>query len=74
MNRMRLGKKIEVLAFSITPVERIEVSVYSNRYGLGFYGECKPLGLLVESGDKRWAIDIKGDPVSVEEFSEASST
>ncbi len=68
MKDKRLGKKIYFSEFIITPVEQVEINGSHHRYGVTVFAECEPLGVIIESADKRWAIDINGRPISVDEL------
>ena len=64
MKRKRLGKLIELSGMMITPVEELTVSGYSDQYGIGIYASCEPLGIIIESVEKRWGLDINGKRVN----------
>lgn len=64
MKKIRFGNKIELTDLLITPVEEITVSGYSDQQGISIYASCEPVGIIIESTEKRWAIDINGKLVS----------
>ncbi|MDH5219426.1 MAG: hypothetical protein OEX19_17100 [Gammaproteobacteria bacterium] len=68
MEKRRLGKKIELPGLTLIPVEQISIAGDHNKFGLSMFAECRPLGLIIESADQRWAIDIKGEPVREKEL------
>ena len=63
MKKKTVANKIELSKFTITPVLETSVSNHSSQYGLGFTGICQPLGIIIESMDKRWGLDINGKRV-----------
>lgn len=68
MNNRRLGKKIELAGLTLIPVEELSIVGDHSQFGLSMFVEYRPLGLIIESADERWAIDIEGEPVSEEEL------
>jgi len=68
MNKKRLGKKITIGDFSITPIEESSIAGNHSEYGVSVFAALKPLGILIELGDKQWALDINGEKKPVKEL------
>jgi len=58
VSKTRLGKKMIVGDFSISPIEYISITEYHYEFGLWVSVEFRPIGLLVETGGKQWILDI----------------
>ena len=68
MEKRRLGKKIELPGLTLIPVEQISIVGDHIKFGLSMLAECRPLGVIIESADQRWAVNIKGELEREEEL------
>lgn len=68
MKKKRLGNKIELSGLIITPVEEMTVSGHACQHGIGIYASCEPLGIIIESVEKSWGLDINGKLVNPDAF------
>lgn len=68
MKKRRLGKKIELPGLMLIPVEEISTVGDHSQYGLSMSVAYFPVGLVIESADQRWAVDIEGEPVREEDL------
>ncbi len=63
MRKKIFGKKIALAGMTITLVEETTVSAQSSQHGISIYASCEPLGIIIESVEKSWALDINGESI-----------
>lgn len=68
MFKKRLGQSILLGEVSITPVEKIEISVSRHSFGIMFFIDCQPLGIIVDSITGQIAIKVDGTVCDVQEL------
>lgn len=66
MKNIRLGRKIVLPGLIITPVEEITIESHPGKNSIGIYGTCEPLGIIIESAERRWGLDTNGNVVNPE--------
>ncbi len=64
MKKKRLCKKIALAGMTITVVEEMTVSGHPSQHGMSIYASCEPLGIIIESVENRWGLDINGEAVN----------
>lgn len=64
------GTPIHLDGMSIIPLELI--TYYHGRKGRGFlvYASKEPIGIVISSPKGKWAMDIEGNPVSLQAYIE----
>ncbi len=68
MKRIRRGKALEISGISILPVEQIVIAGDCCPHGIALSVEYMPIGIILEDGEKQWAIGIDGKSVDPEEL------
>lgn len=68
MLKIRHGKMIELNDLCITPVEKMVIAAHKYQNGLMFHIEYEPLGVIVVTPERRWALDICGASIDPKEF------
>jgi len=68
MNKIRCCNTIQIGDYSITAVEKTVISGNSNTQGLSITASADPMGIIIESNNARWAIDINGRTVPTDKL------
>lgn len=66
MKEVRIGQPLSVNNVTIIPLEEITVSYKNNHGALMFYVSKKPLGVVIATPQKKWAIGIEGETIDPE--------
>ena len=68
MEEVHVGRPVPVSGITIIPLEKVTVS-HSNKKGrLSVYVSKEPVGVVVSSPQRKWAIDISGTQMPLETY------
>lgn len=71
MKARRYGIPIAMNNYLIIPIEEVKISGFEMGNHIGVFAECSPLGVIIETANKRWAVNLSGKPMNLEKLIES---
>ena len=68
MKEARVGQPVTIGGITIIPLETVTFFQADNDSGLSFYISRQPIGIAIRTSQNRWAIDIDGNEVPLENY------
>ena len=68
MKEVRIAKTFIAGEIAIIPLERVGIRQYSAEEGFFVYVFKEPAGIVIDSPQGRWAIDVYGEQVPLETY------
>lgn len=68
MSKLRTHKIFESSRLSLAAVERVDTRHRRSTAGCHFIGTIAPIAIVVSTGDERYALDMTGQPVDLDEL------
>ncbi|MCP4608281.1 MAG: hypothetical protein GY845_06170 [Planctomycetes bacterium] len=68
MREARVGQPITIGEITVVPLEIVMVFKVDNDSGHSLYFSLTPIGVALRTSQKRWAIDIDGNDVPLENY------
>ena len=73
MNKVYKAEPIHIGELVITPVSIQSIFARQFTHGHFVYFSSSPLGIIVSSGEKEWAITVEGKVVSINELLDSNT-